>query len=413
MPILAAAKSMSSPVNGGTYSATDIINPADWLVDAMNGSRRTASGIRVTEDNTITLSAIFDGIRLLAESEAQLPLKVFRYTTRSSNTEPFYTHPAFRLLYRRPNPYMNSFQFRKFLRKEQILGGNGYAVIERNNRNAPIAMWPVRYDRVQPYVNERKELRYLVDGANDIPAEDMIHRIGYTENGYVGIPLFRVAADSIGHMLATERFGSRFFGNGANISGIIKSKRYLKDQQAVDRVKRSFVAQTTGMDNAMSVALLEDDMDWQRLGVSPDEAQFLGTRTFNIAEVARWLNIPVPMVKEMGRATFSNLEQLDIQFVKYSLNPSLTDAEQEYEEKLLTTAEKQSGDVLIKHNVKGLLRGDTKTQAEWYRTMFQTAAYSPNKILESEDEPTYEGGDMHFVHSGAIPIEQIGRQNEA
>lgn len=398
-----ASAARSTALRASTVSErTTLINPSGWLSEIFGG-RKTASGVKVDDQSTIGLSAIFDGIRLLAESEAQLPLKVLRKRP-NGDTAAFTESPAFNLLYRRPNAYMDSFRMRKMMRKHAIFAGNAYAAIERNARFDPVALWPLEPKRVTP-VLRGNDVVYLVDGSMELGPDHMIHLVGYSENGYLGIPLISLAFESLGHMIATERFGGRFFGNGANISGIIKSKRFLKDQEAVDRVKKSFISQTTGMDNAMSVALLEDDMSWERLGVAPEEAQFLGTKQFNITDVARWLNIPVPMLKEMGRATFSNLEQLDLQFVKYSLMPNLVSAEMEYEYKLLTTAQFNNPDYSIKHNVKGLLRGDTATQAEWYRTMFQTGAYSPNKILRTLDEETYDGGDTHFVHSGAEPVQ--------
>lgn len=410
MSIYAAANTLKNARMGAITGTSTLDAPSQWLIEAFGGSKKTASGIQVNNDNAIGLSAIFDGVRLLAESEAQLPLNIKRRNS-DGNSVIFKEHPAQYLLHREPNQYMSSFQLRKWKTKQEIFDGNAFIVVERNARRDPIALYPVESRRVVVYL-ENMELYYMVDGLYRINADDMLHFVGYTENGYIGIPLIKLAANSLGHMLATETFGARFFGNGANISGIIKSDKYLKDEKAVERVKLSFMQQTTGMDNAMSVALLENGMTWERLGVSPDEAQFLGSRQFNVAEVARWLNIPVPMLKELGRATYGNIEHLDIQFVKYSLGPRLINSEQEYERKLLRMSERVNPDIFITHNVKGLLRGDTTAQANWYRTMWQTGAYSPNDILKHEDEPTYEGGNRHFVHSGAIPIEQIGENNE-
>lgn len=407
MSIYAASNGAAIRAQGYTGESS-LITPDRWLVEAFGGSKKTTSGMKVNADNTIGLSTIFDGIRLLAESEAQLPLKVFKKDT-NGNAQPFSEHPAYRLLYREPNPLISSFQLRKWKAKEEIMQGNAFIVIERDYARRPIALWPVESKRVVVYI-ENFTMYYMVDGIARIDADDMLHFVGYSDNGYVGVPFIKLAANSIGHMLATETFGARFFGNGANISGIIKSDKYLKDEEAVQRVKRSFVAQTTGMDNAMSIALLENGMSWERLGVSPDEAQFLGSRQFNVSEVARWLNVPVPMLKELGRATYGNIEHLDIQFVKYSLMPRLVNTEQEYERKLLRMPERVSPDIYIKHNVKGLLRGDTASQAAFYKTMFDTAAFNPNKILQLEDEPTYPDGDMHFVHSGAKSVEQIKKE---
>jgi HK97 family phage portal protein len=378
--------------------------PTQWLVNAL-GKYSSTSGISPTEKTTMNLSAIYDGMRLLAESEAQLPLKVYRKDRRGDNMVDT-AHPAYYLLHSQANELMSAFDWRKYSAFCRMIYGNSFSVIERNAMDRPIALWPIQPWRVKIKIDGR-ELLYIVDNQLEFSSDQIIHRKGYTWDGYVGVPFLELAAQSVGHMLATEQFGSAFFGNGANMSGVLKTDKRLKDEAAVERVKFSFMRQVGGIGNAMGVGLLEEGMDFQQLGIEPEKAQFLGSRAFNITEVARWLNVPVPMLKEMGRATFSNLEQLDLQFVKYSLTPILVQGEQEYEHKLLYLNERKSGQYSIKHNVKALLRGDTKTQAEWYSMMHRTAAYNANDILRHEDEPTYEGGDKHFVHSGATPIESL------
>jgi HK97 family phage portal protein len=392
--------------------ATVADRPARWLRQSL-GKSKSFSGVEITDTNTMGLSAIFDALRILSESEAQLPLKVI-ISPDGQDSRPMTSHPAYRLINSRANRYMTAILFRKMMRLMAILHGNSYAIIERDQALRPKALWYHESRKVRPYIKD-SAIRYLfeVDGQYaDFPSEDVIHLVGYTENGYTGIPLYVMAMQSLGHMIAAETFGSKFFGNGANLSGLIKYNKFLKDEKAVERVKTSFISKYAGLEKAMGVGLLEDGMDWTPLGIPPEAAQFLETRQFNVTEVARWTNVPVPMLKEMGRATFSNMEQLDIQFVKYSLSPNLIATEQEMEEKLLTTSEKTSGQYRIKHNYKGLLRGDTKTQAQWYDTMFRVGAYSPNRILSHEDEPTYPGGDKHFVHSGATLIEKAGAIDE-
>jgi HK97 family phage portal protein len=410
MPIVSIT---SSDIRGALVPETTTADrPAQWLVQNL-GRKQSDAGVKVSDVNTLSLSAIYDAIRIMSESEAQLPLKVI-YSPDNQDSQAKTDHPAHRLIHSRANKYMSAFLLRKLLRFNAILHGNGYAIIDRDRALRATSLWYVESARVRPYVSEGA-IRYAVAVGGeyaDFPSDDVIHIVGHTLNGYTGIPLYVLAMQSLGHMVATETFGSKFFGNGAHLSGLIKYGKFLRDEKAVERVKSSFISKYAGIDKAMGVGLLEDGMDWQPLGVPPEAAQFLQTRQFHITEVARWINIPVSMIKEMARATFNNAEQLDIQFVKYSLGPNLIATEQELEEKLLTMVEKQTGKYRIKHNYKGLLRGDIKTQAMWYDTMFRTGAYSPNKILSHEDEPTYTGGDKHFVHSGATLIEKAGAIDE-
>lgn len=375
--------------------------PTQWLVSAL-GAYDSNAGVKPTEKTTMTLSAVYDAVRLLAESEAQLPLKVYKKDSRKDDI-PDPKHLAYRLLYREPNRLMTSYDMRRYLAFSRIIYGNSFVMIERRGDNRPTALWPIQPWRVR-VVLDGTELRYIVDEEAIFRPDQILHRKGFSWDGYVGVTLLSLAAGSMGHMIATEQFSSQFFGNGANMSGLIKYSKYLKDDAAVERVKRSFMKQVGGLKNSFGVGVLEDGMDFQQIGVDPDKAQLMGTRAFNVTEVARWLNVPVTMLKEMGRATFSNMEQLDIQFVKYSLTPILVQAEQEYERKLLYESERESGEYSISHNVKGLLRADTATRATWYDVMSRTSAYAPNDILRHEKEPTFEGGDVHFIHSGAVPL---------
>lgn len=395
--------------------STNVKNPLQWFVDWAGGGE-SASGISVNENNAISLSSFFNAITLLSETVAQQPLSPFLEYEENGLTKrrKYRQHPSYNLVAFEALPgFMTAFTWRKLMMNFVCRWQNAYSVIERNGNMRPTGLIPVHPDRVTPKITKDKKLVYEIDsGTMEVSAINMIHIIGFTDDGLAGKSLATIAKDSLGHALATERFGGMYFGKGINQSGFIKHPGRLKDQEAVERLKSSFVKKYGGINNAFGVGVLEEGAEFEQTDVEPEKAQLHETRKLNVEEVARWLNVPVPLLKQIDRLTYNNAEQIDIQFTKYTITPWNVNFEQEYRRKLLSEGEKQSGNVYFKHNMNGLLRGDTESRAKLYDTLSKTGAASPNFILEKEDENPYEGGDVHVINPGAQTIEQLQNPQE-
>lgn len=389
-------------------------NMRSWLRSWLGGTD-TPSGIKVDADNAISLSTVFNALLLLSESVAQLPLAPFIKEPNGDRTSrrEFTEHFSYNLVAHEPNEWMSSYTFRKTLQSHLCRYDRAYALISRNGRGQPIELFPLHPKWVTTKITEDRRLIYEVSGAwgstrlERINPINMLHLIGYTDNGLEGKSRVDILANGLGNAQAAERFTGHFFGKGINVSGFISTPKMLKDQEAVDRLKNSFVQRKGGPNNEWGVGVLEGGSEWIKNDVEPEKAQLNETRKVNGLTVAQIWNIPLPLLKYLESATYNNVEQLDIQFSKYTLAPWLINWEQEYRRKLLTESEKESGNVYFKHNMSGFLRGDTATRAEFYEKMQRTGAMSPNDIREKEDMNPYEGGDVHVVNPGAQTIEDL------
>lgn len=398
---------------------SSIANPAPWLRNFF-GSQKTASGIEIDEDNAISISTVFNVLTLLSESIAQLPLAPFIEEEEDGllKKRKFKEHNTFRLVAKQPNDYMTSYTFRKVMMNHLVRYDRAFAFITRNGRGQPAELFPLHPKRVRTKIAKDGDVFYEVTNAfgsgktEIVSFQNMLHPIGYTDNGIEGKSRIRILAESLGNTKAAERFTGHFFGKGVNVSGFIKTPKMLKDEDAVERLKTSFVKKYGGANGEFGVGLLEGGAEWEPNEVEPEKAQLNETRKVNGVAVAQIWNIPLSLLKFIERNPAGNVEQLDIQFTKYTLNPWLVNWEQEYEARLLSEREKQDGNIFYKHNVDGLLRGDIESRGQFYERMQRTGAFSPNDILRKEDENPYEGGNIHVINPGAQSVEQLNQAGQ-
>jgi len=236
--------------------------------------------------------------------------------------------------------------------------------------------------------------------------DEILHIPGLGFDGLIGYSPIAMAKNAIGMSLATEEYGASFFANGANPGGVLEHPGVIKD---IQRVKDSWNSAYQGSGNAHRIAVLEEGMKFQAIGIPPEQAQFLETRKFQINEIARIFRIPPHMVGDLEKSSFSNIEQQSLEFVKYTLNPWVVRWEQSLQQSLLLPSEKNS--IFIKFNVDGLLRGDYQSRMNGYAVGRQNGWLSANDIRELEDMnriPAEEGGDQYLVNGNMLPLSQAG-----
>jgi len=234
----------------------------------------------------------------------------------------------------------------------------------------------------------------------------VLHIPGLGFDGLVGYSPIAMAKNAIGMALATEEYGARFFANGANPGGVLEHPGVIKD---VQRVKDSWNAAYQGSGNAHRVAVLEEGMKFQAIGIPPEQAQFLETRKFQIDEIARIFRVPPHMVGDLEKSSFSNIEQQSLEFVKYTLDPWVVRWEQSLCQALLLPSEKN--DLFIRFNLDGLLRGDYASRMTGYATGRQNGWLSANDIRELEDMnriPASEGGDLYLINGNMTKLIDAG-----
>ena len=372
----------------------------------------TPSGAVVNEQTAMQNTAVFACVRILAEAVASLPLHLYRYND-DSGKERDSSHPLYQLLHNAPNTDMTSFAFRETLMSHLLLWGNAYAQIVRNGRGQVISLYPLLPNRMEVSRAASGQLVYTYTRDSDegsygtvaMRREDVLHIAGLGFDGLIGYSPIAMARNAIGMSIATENYGARFFANSARPSGVLEHPGVIKDHE---HLRQSWQAQFSGT-GQHSVAVLEESMKFHPISINPNDAQFLETRKFQILEIARIFRIPPSFLGDLDRATFSNAEQLSLDFVKFSLTPWLTRFEQAMEQRLLLPSERSS--VFIRHNVEGLLRGDYKTRMEGYAIGIQNGIMSVNDIRSLENMnplPDDQGGNIHVLNGNVVRLESAG-----
>lgn len=389
---------------------------------------RTTSGKPVNERTAMQTTAVYACVRILAEAVASLPLHVYEYQD-DGGKKLVYDHPLYYLLHDEPNPEMTSFVFRETLMSHLLIWGNAYAQIIRDGAGRVLGLYPLLPDKMEVQRDDKGNIYYVYSRNSDenptfkeygnikLKAEDVLHIPGLGFDGLIGYSPIAMAKNAVGMTLACEEYGASFFANGANPGGVLEHPGVLKDPS---KVRESWNSVYRGVNNAHKIAVLEEGMKYQQIGIPPEEAQFLETRKFQINEIARLYRIPPHMVGDLDKSSFSNIEQQSLEFVKYTLDPWVIRWEQSLQRSLLLPGEK--GKYFIKLNVDGLLRGDYQSRMNGYAVGRQNGWFSANDIREMENMnpiPDEEGGNLYLINgamtkladAGAFAKTDMGQQN--
>lgn len=389
---------------------------------------RTTSGKPVNERTAMQTTAVYACVRILAEAVASLPLHVYEYQD-DGGKKLVHDHPLYYLLHDEPNPEMTSFVFRETLMSHLLIWGNAYAQIIRDGAGRVLGLYPLLPDKMEVQRDDKGNIYYVYSRNSDenptfkeygnikLKAENVLHIPGLGFDGLIGYSPIAMAKNAVGMTLACEEYGASFFANGANPGGVLEHPGVLKDPS---KVRESWNSVYRGVSNAHKIAVLEEGMKYQQIGIPPEEAQFLETRKFQINEIARLYRIPPHMVGDLDKSSFSNIEQQSLEFVKYTLDPWVIRWEQSLQRSLLLPGEK--GKYFIKLNVDGLLRGDYQSRMNGYAVGRQNGWFSANDIREMENMnpiPDEEGGNLYLINgamtkladAGAFAKTDTGQQN--
>ena len=378
---------------------------------------RTTSGKPVNERTAMQTTAVYACVRILAEAVASLPLHVYEYQD-DGGKKLVHDHPLYYLLHDEPNPEMTSFVFRETLMSHLLIWGNAYAQIIRDGAGRVLGLYPLLPDKMEVQRDDKGNIYYVYSRNSDenpmfkeygnikLKAEDVLHIPGLGFDGLIGYSPIAMAKNAVGMTLACEEYGASFFANGANPGGVLEHPGVLKDPS---KVRESWNSVYRGVSNAHKIAVLEEGMKYQQIGIPPEEAQFLETRKFQINEIARLYRIPPHMVGDLDKSSFSNIEQQSLEFVKYTLDPWVIRWEQSLQRSLLLPGEK--GKYFIKLNVDGLLRGDYQSRMNGYAVGRQNGWFSANDIREMENMnpiPDEEGGNLYLINGAMTKLADAG-----
>jgi len=362
------------------------------------------SGVDVDEDTALKISAVYACVKVISETIASLPLNLLKELTNGDN-EKAKQHPLYAILKDAPNSEMTSFTFREMLMTNLLLWGNAYSLIKRNKHGQIVELYPLKSKNM---VVERdavtNNIKYTYTNNKGISKtyspKQILHIPAFTFDGVLGVSPITYAREAMGLALATEEFGARFFGNGARPGGVLEHPGIVKDPE---KLRDSWNKVYQGTANSHKVAVLEEGMKYHEIGMSPEDSQFLQTRSFQLTEICRIFRVPPHMIGDLSRSTFSNIEHQSIDFVVHTIRPWLVRWEQAIARSLLNEEERTI--YYAKFNVDGLMRGDFATRMSGYAIARQNGWMSANEIRALEDMnkiPAEKGGDLYLLNGNMI-----------
>lgn len=356
--------------------------PGHSPIRKVNGLWAGGYGLTVTAANAEKFSAVFACVRTYEMIMASLPIVV---SAQGKAGKPDVDVTSVSRILSKPNSYMDWVSFISYMTASLELKGNALAVI-KTRQSEPESLIPIPWSCCTVLVKENGEPVYEIKDPDAkiysrFDSSDVIHFKINNRNRYYGLSPIEVAADSIGLGLSAENFGSSFFSQGGNIKGVLETDRNLSEEN-VRAIRKEWNDFYTGEANAHKTPLLEGGLKYRSIGISPNEAQFIETRVFEVQEVARFFGVPPSLIGENSRNTFSNGEQQNLQFLTYSIAPLCSIMEKEMEAKLLKASDREKVD--IKFNLNSLMRGDMMARASFAQTMCSTGIYTRNEIRAME-----------------------------
>jgi phage portal protein BeeE len=434
---------------------TPLSYPAEWLLDIFNGGR-TDSGIRVSEMTALQVSTIFACVEIKAGAVGFLDLQVHE---RSADIKGRLIHrlawenELFDLLEFEPNPEMSSFTMRKTVQAHRMLWGNGYIEIERDRSSKTKYLWPRNPARIRPHRATKNLMIRTSDGlsvpvmAGDliyltsegveqvdpdpenprlnsgpdrpILPQDILHMPGLSLDGRLGQNTINLARQAVGLALATEKFGAKFFGNGAVGFGVFEVPG-IQAPEDRETTRRS-IRESWGGENLQSPLVLEGGMKYTPTSTKPNEGQFLETRELQIVEQCRYFGVPPHMVGVTDKTNRANTEQIGLEFLTFGLNPDLKAWQQEIKRKLFPQAAigRSAKKVFVAlFDTSPLVMPDAESQRNFINSLIQSGVMSQNdgrvrlKLNPLDDE----AADSHWIQINMQPLDaafKLGAQATA
>lgn len=381
--------------NSPNTPSTSLSNPSSWLTALF--APRSKSGANTSLDNVISLPSVWRAVNLISDSLASVPFEVLEFGDDSVAVRK--DHPISYLLAKEPSPLYTSYTFRKTLISLALLKGNAYALIVRDRRSQipkEFRIFDTINGAMDVSVSDKMvpEYTHSSDPGKKYPYYDVVHIKNMTMDGVEGLSSLGIHRDNFGMGISARDFGNEFYANGAFLTGYLSVPSVLTPE-AYARMKKSWNATYSGVGNAGRTAILEQGTEFKSSMVRPEDAQMIDVQKFSIQDVARIFGVPSHLLNDLDRATFSNIEQLSLEFAKYTLRPWAENIEQEFDRKVFKESEKR---IMGSHlNLNGFLRGDTEAQANRYRTLIQNGIMSINEARKEERLNPVEGGDRHFI----------------
>jgi len=407
-PPAASPRASFQDTGGGLVIAT-----SQQLEEALRSGAVTGAGTTVTPNSAMRVAAVYACVRIISGAVATLPLHIKRRVDERTRQDASDT-PIWTVLRRRPNRWQTPSQFRRMLQAHLLLRGNAYAMIVRS-RGQVQELIPLHPDRVEVKQRDDLALEYFYtrqDGCRiQLAQAEMFHLVGLTLDGVHGVSPITYARETIGLSLAMEDHGAATFRNGARVSGVLKHPNKL-GPEAVANLKAGLEEFRSGGEQEGKNLILEEGMDYARIAMTAEDAQWIESRKFSRTDIAMFFGVPPHMIGDTEKSTSwgTGIEQQSIGFVAYTLEDHLTMWEEAINRDLIDPEGKHNDNLYARFNRAALVKGDIKARWEAYVKGLQWGVYSPNEIRALEDQNPRDGGDVFYPppNTAGMPITNDG-----
>lgn len=353
----------------------------------------TQSGVAMSKDGALAISAVYACINKISSTIASLDLHLYR--VEDDRKTDVLDHPAFVLCDSEPNPYYTAFQFWQFIVSDALMHGCGYALIERDQNGRPKRLLLTSPDTIKSKDLNGRRIYMYKDSDEPLYNEDVL-----AIECFRGVSPIQEHIENLSLGYAAQQYGASFFGSGGNMSGVLMTDKQLSEDQ-YRRLSSTWQTKYHGMNSSHATAILEAGLKYERVGIPPDQSQFLGVRKYQVEEICRIFNVPTGMV-QVGEQKYSNVEQQDLFFAKHTIHPWLVSIEQEMNRKLLLPAERQQHK--FKFDMLSLMRGDMAARSTYYHTLLSDGVLTINEVRGLENRNAIEGGDQALVQVNQLPL---------
>lgn len=387
--------------------STEILsNNKSFSIFGTNGA-----DVVVNVDSAMKHTTVYACVNVKAQGISSVPFQLFKRLT--SGREKATKHPLYKILNAQVNPLMTSIVWRELVVQDLELRGTHFSQIIRDNGGRVKALYPLLYDNMQIEVTSTKNIptiRYIYTTSSGtiryFKNEDILRIVGLpSSNGILGVTPITQNAQSVGLAIQTETFGSKFFANGANGSGILSTDGEFKTAEALERLRQQFGEKYSGLSNSKKPIVLEGGMKWQPITINNNDSQFLETRQYQKADIASIFRVSPHLINDLSKATFSNIEHLGIEHVKYCLVPIASKIEASINTQLLSESEQE--DYYAEFNFDALMRGDFESRMRGYDTAIKGGFYKPSEVRNKENLPNDGIGDKLIMQTSYATLENI------
>jgi len=375
-----------------------VSDPNMWINTLLESQTfATKSGVAITPDTALKISTVYACVTILSQTIASLPMTINKRLPDGGNSLAD-DHYLFPILHDNFNIDQTSYESREMGIGHLKLRGNWYNYLERDGRGQIIGIWPLNPQGMQVLRSSDGNVWYQYTPSNEerlpnkmrmFASGEIWHVKGFSKNGLTGLSTVSYARESMGLSQALQDFSAQFFGNKAVPGNVLKHPGFLKET-ARKNLKESL--QKYAASKRHTTLILEEGMEWQNVGISNVDAQYLEISGAQVRDIARWFKVPLILLQEPDKtSTYASAEQFMLSFVVHTIRPIVSRVEQSANRALLTLKERNKG-YYVKLNLNSLLRGDFKSRMEGYRIAREGGWKNADEIRALEDESPIPNG---------------------